>query len=186
MLILASQSPRRRELLKKLIAEYKIIVPNVDEKAIEGVVSASNLAVEESKLKAYAIHSKYPEDEVIACDTIVVLGEKVLGKPIDEDDAFRMLKEESGRKQVVISGYTYIGKGVEVNRSVVTDVYFNELSDEQIYDYIKKYQPLDKAGAYGIQDEAGLIKSIVGSYDNVMGFPTEDIKIHVFNRYYRK
>lgn len=176
MLILASSSPRRKELLKKLTPDFTIIVPNVDESIVK--VDGSQLPLEESKLKAYAIASTHPHDEVLACDTVVLLDGKVLGKPYTEEAAIRMLKEESGKKQIVLSGYTYIGKGVEINRTVKTEVYFNPLSDEQILSYVKEKKPLDKAGAYGIQDECGLIQSIVGSYDNVMGLPVEDIAKH--------
>ena len=93
-----------------------------------------------------------------------------------------MLKMLSGHKHVVVSGYTFISKNKEVSRSVRTYVYFNELSDELIKEYIKSGSPMDKAGAYGIQDKQfNLVKSIEGSYYNVVGFPLEDIKKHVFN-----
>ena len=179
MFILASSSPRRKELLKKLIPEYEIVVPNVDERLLH--LSPSDLAAEESKIKAYAVSSLYPEDEVLACDTIVVLEDEILGKPLDAADAKAMLKRQSGKRQIVLSGYTYIGKGREITRTVATEVYFNELSDELIDDYVEKKKPLDKAGAYGIQDGYPLVKRIVGSFDNVMGLPTEDIARHVFN-----
>ena len=179
MFILASSSPRRKELLKKLIPEYEIVVPDVDERLLH--LSPSDLAAEESKIKAYAVSSLYPEDEVLACDTIVVLEDEILGKPLDATDAKAMLKRQSGKRQIVLSGYTYIGKGREITRTVATEVYFNELSDELIDDYVEKKKPLDKAGAYGIQDGYPLVKRIVGSFDNVMGLPTEDIARHVFN-----
>ena len=179
MFILASSSPRRKELLAKLIKDYTIIVPNVDERSLD--LPPNELAAEESKLKAYAISALYPNDEVLACDTIVVLDDKILGKPADEEDAKRMLRAQSGKRQIVLSGYTYIGKGKEITRTVATEVYFKELSDELIIDYVKNKKPLDKAGAYGIQDGYPLVDHIEGSYDNVMGLPTEDIARHVFN-----
>ena len=179
MFILASSSPRRKALLAKLIKDYKIIVPNVDERSLD--LPPNELAAEESKLKAYAISALYPNDEVLACDTIVVLDDKILGKPSDEEDAKRMLRAQSGKRQIVLSGYTYIGKGKEITRTVATEVYFKELSDELIEDYVKNKKPLDKAGAYGIQDGYPLVDHIEGSYDNVMGLPTEDIARHVFN-----
>ena len=179
MFILASSSPRRKELLAKLIKDYTIIVPNVDERSLD--LPPNELAAEESKLKAYAISALYPNDEVLACDTIVVLDDKILGKPADEEDAKRMLRAQSGKRQIVLSGYTYIGKGKEITRTVATEVYFKELSDELIVDYVKNKKPLDKAGAYGIQDGYPLVDHIEGSYDNVMGLPTEDIARHVFN-----
>ena len=150
MFILASASPRRKELLHKLLPEFSIIVPNIDERILH--LDPKDLASEESKHKAYAIYSKYPRDEVLSCDTIVVLDGEVLGKPKDEEEAKAMLRLESGKKQIVLSGYTYIGEGREITRTVATEVYFNELSEELIE----------------------------GSYDNVMGLPTEDIAAHVF------
>ncbi len=178
MFILASASPRRKELLHKLLPEFSIIVPDIDERILH--LDPKDLASEESKHKAYAIYSKYPRDEVLSCDTIVVLDGEVLGKPKDEEEAKAMLRLESGKKQIVLSGYTYIGEGREITRTVATEVYFNELSEELIEDYVAKKKPLDKAGAYGIQDGYPLIKRIEGSYDNVMGLPTEDIAAHVF------
>ncbi len=173
MFILASGSPRRKELLCKIVEEFVIIVPNVDESLLH--VDAKDLPAEESKAKAYAIASLHPEDEVLACDTVVVLDGEVLGKPKDEEDAKAMLRRQSGRKEIVLSGYTYIGRGKEITATVATEVYFNELSEELIEAYVQTKSPLDKAGAYGIQDGFPLIKEIRGSFDNVMGLPTEDI-----------
>lgn len=182
MLILASGSPRRKELLRKITPDFTVILPSVDESIILPSLDPKDIPLEESRLKAYSIKSLYPEDEVLACDTVVILEGKILGKPHTEDVAFEMLKKENGKRQIVLSGYTYLGKGREITRSVSTAVYFNRLSDEELLAYIKKYKPLDKAGAYGIQDEAGLISHIEGSYDNVMGLPSEDISWHVFAR----
>lgn len=178
MFILASSSPRRHELLKLLVPEFVIVKPVVDESWLQ--VSASETPLQEAKMKAYAVLKDHPNDEILACDTIVILHNRVLGKPKDEDEAFRMLKSQSGQKQVVVSGYCYIGKGKEITRSVRTYVYFNKLSDEQIREYIQKFRPLDKAGAYGIQDDYPLIERIEGSYHNVMGLPVEDLQAHVF------
>lgn len=176
MLILASSSPRRKELLAKLVRDFAVIPPEIDESLLH--LDPKDLPAEESKEKAYAIASLYPGDEILACDTVVVLDGKALGKPKDEEDAIRMLLEESGKRQVVLSGYTYLGKGVEITRTVASYVYFNKLSLEEITRYVKEKRPLDKAGAYGIQDGYGLIERIEGSYDNVMGLPTEDISKH--------
>jgi len=176
MLILASGSPRRKELLKKVFPEYTVIVPNVDERLLD--LDPKDLAAEESKMKAYAIHARYPNDAVLACDTIVVLDGRILGKPKDEAEAIRMLGKESGKRQVVLSGYTYIDAKREITRTVMTYVYFNPLSEELIQKYVKEKHPLDKAGAYGIQDGYPLINRIDGSYDNVMGLPSEDIAKH--------
>lgn len=179
MLILASASPRRKELLKKITKDFTVIPADVDEASLASEVLPKDLPAEESRLKAYFVHAEYPDDEVLACDTIVILGGEVLGKPKTEEEAVKMLLKESGRKQIVLSGYTYITRTKELTRSVASTVYFNPLSEEEIRAYVKKYRPLDKAGAYGIQDEAGLINRIEGSYDNVMGLPTEDISEHL-------
>ncbi len=173
MLILASGSPRRKLLLKKVFSDYEIVVPDVDESSID--LPAEELPAAESLLKARYVQSLYPDADIIACDTIVCIDGKVLGKPRDEEDAIRMLKEESGRKQTVYSGYTYIHDGKVLTRTVASYVYFNELSEEKITDYVREKKPLDKAGAYGIQDGYGLIDHIEGSFDNVMGLPTEDM-----------
>ncbi len=160
-------------MLKKLIPSFEIISPDVDERLLD--LPPEDLAREESKTKAYAVACLRPDCEVLSCDTIVVLDGKILGKPEDEEDAFRMLKEESGKRQIVLSGWTYIGKGKEITRTVATEVYFQKLNDDLIRKYIQEKRPLDKAGAYGIQDGYPLIEKIVGSFDNVMGLPTEDI-----------
>lgn len=173
MFILASGSPRRKELLSKVVDDFIVIVPDVDESLLH--VDAKDLPAEESKAKAYAIFSVHPFDEVLACDTVVVLDGKVLGKPKDKADAKAMLRAQSGRMETVLSGYTYLGHGKEITRTVATKVYFNELSEELIDRYIEEKRPLDKAGAYGIQDGFPLIHHIEGSFDNVMGLPTEDL-----------
>ena len=179
MIILASASPRRKELIKMLTNDFIVIPSDVDESIIHTEPHA--LPAELSKLKAYSIFSSYPNDTVIACDTIVILDGKIMGKPKSKEDAKRMLQELSNRKHVVISGYTYINKEKEITRTVRTYVYFNKLSEETIDAYIKSGSPMDKAGAYGIQDEEfNLVNHIEGSFYNVVGFPVEDIKAHCF------
>lgn len=177
MFILASGSPRRKQLLHKLLSDFEIIVPSVDESILN--LPAKDLPLEESRMKAYAVFALHPLDQVLACDTVVVLNNQVLGKPKSEQEAFEMLKAEQGKKQVVLSGYTYIDKDFEISRTVKTDVYFRPLSDEQIWEYIRIHKPLDKAGSYGIQDDYPLIDHIEGSFDNVMGLPTEDLAVRL-------
>lgn len=180
MIILASQSPRRRELIKKLTTDFVVIPSNVDESVLH--ISPSALPGELSKLKAYSIFSQYPHDTVLACDTVVILNNELMGKPKTKEEAKAMLHKLSSKKHVVISGYTFINKDKEVTRSVKTYVYFNKLSDELIDSYVESGSPMDKAGGYGIQDkEYDLVNHIEGSYDNVIGLPTEDIKKHCFN-----
>ena len=178
MLILASQSPRRHELLRKIRNDFKIISPNIDENGSRKHPHVHPLDV--SRLKAYKVFQAYPQDDVLACDTVVIINEQILGKPKDADDAYRMLSLLSGQRHIVLSGYTYINNEMEINRTVKTEVYFKKLSPKLIAEYIKSGLPFDKAGAYGIQDGYDLVERIVGSFDNVMGFPTEDINKHCF------
>ena len=179
MIILASESPRRRELIKKITKEFTVIPANIDESVLH--IPACDLPGELSKLKAYDVFAKYPNDKVLACDTVVIIDGQILGKPHSKEQAKEMLQKLSGRKHVVISGYTIISKEKEVTRTVRTYVYFNKLSDELIDAYIATGSPMDKAGAYGIQDqEFDLVNHIEGSFDNVIGLPTEDIKAHWF------
>ena len=179
MIILASESPRRRELIKKITKEFTVIPANIDESVLH--IPACDLPGELSKLKAYDVFAKYPNDKVLACDTVVIIDGQILGKPHSKEEASKMLHQLSGRKHVVISGYTLISKEKEVTRTVRTYVYFNKLSDELIDKYITSGSPMDKAGAYGIQDkEFDLVSHIEGSFDNVIGLPVEDIKAHWF------
>ena len=179
MTILASESPRRRELIKKITKEFTVIPANIDESVLH--IPACDLPGELSKLKAYDIFAKYPNDKVLACDTVVIIDDQILGKPHSKEQAKEMLQKLSGRKHVVISGYTIISKEKEITRTVRTYVYFNKLSDELIDAYIATGSPMDKAGAYGIQDqEFNLVNHIEGSFNNVIGLPTEDIKAHWF------
>ena len=180
MLILASESPRRRELIKKITSNFTVIPSNIDESLLH--IAPHDLPAELSKMKAYSVYSKYPNDEVLACDTVVIIDNELLGKPKSKKEAHDMLSKLSNRKHVVISGYTYISKDKEITRTVRTYVYFNKLSEETINKYIESGSPMDKAGAYGIQDEEfNLVNHIEGDFDNVIGLPVNDIKAHVFN-----
>lgn len=175
MYILASKSPRRQELLKHIISDFKIIVSNVDENKIKA--SPYDLPLELSKAKAKAVFINYPNDVVIAADTVVIVNNEVLGKPINDEDAKRMLHLLSKKTHDVVTGFTIISKEKTISKSVLTKVTFNELSDELINTYVKSGSPKDKAGAYGIQDKNfPLIKNIEGSYYNVVGLPLEELK----------
>ena len=175
MLILASKSPRRQQLLKKIVDQFQVIPADIDEELVRGITSER--AKETSKIKAYKIAAQYPKDTVLAVDTIVVFNHEIFGKPRDNVEAKDMLTRLSGQRHLVISGYTIMENGREINRSAVTEVFFNELSPATIDAYVASGSPLDKAGAYGIQDEEyQLVKKIVGSYDNVMGLPTEVLR----------
>lgn len=174
MFILASSSPRRQELLKKIVPHFITIVPEIDENIL--VPEHEYLPYELSKLKAYAVFATHPQDMVLASDTIVLFQNQVLGKPKDKEDAKRMLRMLSGKMHHVVTAYTLISPHFEINRQVVTEVHFHPLDEQFIHDYVEMGSPLDKAGAYGIQDQDfPCVSKIIGSHDNVMGLPTEDV-----------
>ncbi|MBE7080458.1 MAG: septum formation protein Maf [Clostridiales bacterium] len=175
--VLASASPRRKELLAELITTFEICPSNADEN-VASYSSPEDLVLQLAALKAQEVALR-PEHEgkiVIGSDTVVAFDGEVLGKPKDEADAFRMLKMLSGKKHAVYTGVCFARKQGEdfyqETRAEKTDVYFVELSDDWIHAYIAGGSPMDKAGAYGIQD-GGLVEKIEGSYTNVVGFPLE-------------
>lgn len=175
MYILASQSPRRVELLKNIVSDFKVIPANIDENIKYN--DASDLPLKLSFMKAVEVFKDHKDDTIIAADTIVIIDNKVLGKPRNKKEASQMLHMLSGKEHKVITGYTIISKSRYVSKKIATKVYFNELSDELINEYIETGSPLDKAGAYGIQDkEFPLIKKIEGSLSNVMGLPVESLQ----------
>ena len=175
--ILASASPRRKQLLAELIKEFEVIPSQADE-SVQGYVSPKSLVGYLASIKAEEVVKRLENagKVVIGSDTVVAYRGLVLGKPKDEEDAFRMLKMLSGKKHAVYTGVSFQlfkeGKAFCITKVDKTLVYFNELSDEWIWQYIQGGSPMDKAGAYGIQD-GGLVKKIKGSYTNVVGFPLE-------------
>jgi septum formation protein len=177
-IILASNSPRRRELLSGLDLEYEVkVLPDIEEGYPEGL-SMEEIPRYIAAEKAAAYKDIIADNDlIITADTVVVWGDEVLGKPTDLDDARRMLRELSGKTHQVITGVYLMTKEKERGFSVVTDVTFKELSDEEIDYYVEKYRPLDKAGAYGIQEWIGYIgvTGLNGSYFNVMGLPVQRI-----------
>lgn len=177
-IILASASPRRRELLSGLDIEFEVrVLPGVSESFPKNVpvrYVPQFIAVE--KAKPYA--GKLVENDLlITADTVVIVDNQVLGKPVDAHDAARMLRLISGRTHQVITGVCLTTVSCQRSFSVTTDVTFKQLSNEEINHYITRYKPFDKAGAYGIQEWIGYIgvTSINGSYYNVMGFPVQRI-----------
>ena len=176
--ILASQSPRRRELLNAIGLDFEVIVSDADESSVSPEGIAPGMYVQELALiKAAATAKKVLTRKnavIIAADTIVVLDGKILGKPKDENNAFEMLSSLSGRSHEVYTGYCVmrIKDGFTVCSNVKTDVIFKELNEDEIKSYIRTKEPMDKAGAYGIQCLGGmLIKGIEGNYANVVGLP---------------
>ncbi len=169
-IILASQSPRRRELLGLFHRPFTVRVADVDETMDETLAPYDEVA-RVSRLKALAVERK-EDDAVIAADTIVVCENRVLGKPGDVADAKAMLQLLSGRDHQVMTGMTVV-RGREIRTvTEVTDIHFRELSEAEIDGYIATGEPMDKAGSYGIQGGAALFaEKMVGDYYNVMGLP---------------
>jgi septum formation protein len=177
MLVLASASPRRQELLRNAGLSFAIEPANIDEKPLPGE-SPRDCAERLAREKALAAYANRPQDSVLGADTIVVVDEAILGKPIDSDDAFRMLRMLSGRVHRVITGVCLVkpvvsGQGPVVRVvSETTLVTMSEISDDEIRAYVATGEPMDKAGAYAIQGMASRwIPRIEGDYTNVVGLP---------------
>jgi septum formation protein len=169
-LILASQSPRRKELLGLFGIPFEIRVADIDE-TMDHAMPAQQEVARVSRLKALAV-PRSADDVVVAADTIVVCQGKVLGKPHSEAEARQMLQLLSGRDHQVMTGVTVLRGQREVVFTEITDLHFRELSDREIGRYIATGEPMDKAGAYGIQGGAALfVEKIDGDYYNVMGLP---------------
>jgi septum formation protein len=170
MLILASNSPRRRELLKGAGFRFEVIPAEGEELVPE--LKPETAAVITARAKAAEVAAKYPDDVILAADTIVVLNGEIMNKPVDERGAFRMLRALSGARHTVVTGVVVIHRGREKAFCQRTSVEFNALSDAVIGAYIKTGEPFDKAGAYGIQEKGALlVKGVRGDYFNVMGLP---------------
>ncbi|MBR4863318.1 MAG: septum formation inhibitor Maf [Oscillospiraceae bacterium] len=168
--ILASQSPRRRELMGLFRIPFTVQVADVDETMDPNKAPYDQVA-QISRRKAEAI-ARLPQDVVIAADTIVVCDGKILGKPRDEADAFRMLRLLSGRQHQVMTGMTVLYGNTCVSCTEVTDIHFRPLTDGEILAYIATKEPMDKAGSYGIQGGAALFaERLEGDYFNVVGLP---------------
>ena len=176
--ILASNSPRRKELLAGIDVDFKVrVIQDIDE-SYPADLPTKNIAEYISRKKAAVYQQQMADDElIITADTIVVLGNEVMGKPHDEADASRMLHELSGKAHQVITGVTLTTITRQQSFSVETDVTFKALSDKEIDYYVQHYKPFDKAGAYGIQEWIGHIgvTGLQGSYFNVMGLPVQRI-----------
>jgi len=187
MVILASASPRRLKLTKEEItSSFIVIKPDIDEslsfKKYDNVI---DIVKDIAYRKCISIAEDHPHDLVIAADTVVVINDQIIGKPKDENDAYHMLKMLSNNEHYVYTGYALKKDNTLVVNYVKSDVIFNELSDELINDYIKSGSPMDKAGAYGYQDNNSfpLVKKINGSVTNVIGFPVDEIKADL-NKYH--
>ena len=177
-IILASNSPRRKELLAGLDVQFEVRVLKGIEESYPATLPTAEIAEYIAQKKAAAYRETIAADElVITADTIVVLGDEVLGKPKDAADARRMLRELSGQTHQVITGVVLTTKERQEHFSVVSNVTFKELTDDEIDYYVETYKPMDKAGAYGIQEWIGYVgvTRLEGSYFNVMGLPVQRI-----------
>ena len=177
-IVLASNSPRRKELMSGLGVDYVVkTLPDVDE-SYPDTLQGEEIPAYISREKAEAYQSMIEPDELlITADTIVWMNGEVLGKPKDREDAIRMLRKLSGASHQVITGVCLTTKGWQNSFTVTTDVTFAVLSEEEIVYYVDKFSPMDKAGAYGVQEWIGFIgvESISGSYYNVMGLPVQKL-----------
>ncbi len=177
-IVLASNSPRRRELLAGLGIEFEVrVLPDIDE-SYPADLPVMQIAeyIAHKKASAYLLTMK-DNDLVITADTVVIIGNEVLGKPKDEEDAKRMLRLISGKTHQVVTGVCLTTTKQQRHFSVSTDVTFKNLPENEINYYITKYKPFDKAGAYGIQEWIGYVgvTSLNGSYFNVMGLPVQKL-----------
>ncbi len=178
-LILASGSPRRRELLQQIGLSFEVITSNAEERAINS--DPGEMVKELSACKARAVSGmidgeKKERSVIIGADTVVYANGQVLGKPKDEEDAFRMLRMLSGRQHYVYTGVTLLHGNEEVSFSERTSVTVSAMEDEEIWRYIRTGEPMDKAGAYGIQGAfAAYVEGISGDYSNVVGLPAASL-----------
>lgn len=177
-ILLASNSPRRKELLAGLNVQFDVVtLPDIDESYPQDL-RGEEIALYIAKKKADAYKSMLNVTQIIlTADTIVCLDNTVFGKPEDEEDAKAMLKALSGKTHQVITGVTLANKDKEIAFASVTDVTFDSLTDEEIEYYVTNFKPMDKAGSYGIQEWIGFVgvKGISGSYFNVMGLPVQKL-----------
>lgn len=172
--ILGSGSPRRKELLAMLDIDFEVRSAGDVDESYPADLPAEEVPLYLARKKSNAFLSGLRENElVITADTVVICDNNVLGKPADTEEAFRMLKMLSGRKHAVVTGITVATREIQISDTAITEVEFAPLSDETIREYIGRYRPMDKAGAYGIQEWIGAVavKGINGSFYNVMGLP---------------
>lgn len=173
-IILASASPRRKLLFTQTGFDYEI-VPSDFEEFFDANISAQENAIVLSKLKAIEVAKRFQNAFVVGADTIVVLNGDIMGKPTDDNDAVSMLKKLSGREHTVYTAFTIVDRPSNkfISEIETTAVKFRELEEEEIYSYVKSGSPMDKAGAYGIQDDYGalFVERINGCFYNVVGFP---------------
>lgn len=183
-IILASQSPRRKQLLEWAEIPFTVVVQNTDESYPQDL-SAEEVAIYIAKQKALNVQAFLQNDNydslkqktILAADTIVVLHNNIIGKPTDNENAINILRSLSGKRHRVITGVVILNGNKEISFADITDVEFHSLTQAQIEFYVNKYKPYDKAGAYAIQEWIGVvgIKSVRGDFYNVMGLPVSRV-----------
>lgn len=181
-IILASNSPRRRQLLKEIVPSFAIAPSRDVNEVYSEDMSPEEVAPFLSRVKANAYSDLIDENTIlITADTVVILEGKILGKPHSESEAIEMLREMVGKEHLVITGVTLKSIGKTETFSNITKVVFDEIPDEQIIEYVREFKPFDKAGSYGIQEWVGCrgIKAIEGCFYNVMGLPLNDLYNHL-------
>ncbi|NBR13165.1 MAG: septum formation protein Maf [Flavobacteriales bacterium] len=182
-IILGSTSPRRKELLAAMGFEFRTMSPDIDE-SFSDEIPVEKVAAFLAEAKANALVDSLEKDDLLICsDTVVIIDNQILGKPTDRQNSHEILSQLSGNTHLVITGVALKSLHKTKIFSVKTEVKFGNLSDKQIEYYIQNYNPFDKAGSYGIQDWIGLIgvEKINGSYTNVMGLPTHELYVAIFN-----
>ncbi len=196
-IILASSSPRRKQLLEWAEVPFEVVVKSIEEDYPEAlpvedvpVFIARQKAIEVKKFLDEAFHQQHANKPILAADTVVVLGSQIIGKPVNRKDAIEILQALSGKMHKVITGVVIQYQKHEVSFSDITSVEFHPLTTEQIEFYVDKYEPYDKAGAYAIQEWIGVvgIKNVHGDFYNVMGLPISRVvqELQRLNGVYRK
>ena len=178
MIILASNSPRRKELMEKYVTSSFLIEPSQIDESIYQDKDPIKTVEQTAKAKGEYIFHKHPDDLVISADTIVVINNHILGKPKDRNDAIKMLMMMKGKRHEVITSYYIVNKDKSILRSVISFVTLKDVEESIIEKYLDEFPPLDKAGSYGIQDEYfknNILESYEGSLTNIIGLPIEKI-----------
>ena len=183
-IVLASQSPRRVELLKEISSQFEVAPSSIEEVLDPGLrpeENAQNLA----RAKAESIAPSFPDCWVIGADTLVTLDHEIFGKPEDKEDAKRILKKLSGREHTVVTGICVVGPEKSLDKAVVSQIKIKPLTDQEIEDYIATGEPMDKAGAYAIQGKGNfMVRSFSGSKNNIIGLPLDELKILLKKTYH--
>ncbi|MBT3368457.1 MAG: septum formation inhibitor Maf [Nitrospina sp.] len=175
-LILASQSPRRLELLQQITDQFEVVPSSVEEKLDYGLRPEENVRLL-ARAKAENVAKNYPECWVIGADTLVALHQEILGKPVDVSDAHRILSRLSGKEHRVMTGVCVVSPKKTLDTAVTSNVRFKSLTDEEISNYIQTGEPMDKAGAYAIQGKGNfMIREFSGSKSNIIGLPIDELK----------